>query len=611
MYVNGEALAARLRTIGRQLDAAADDIGAAITADAGYRFRPWGRRVEAHAHLAAAHEDLQRAAAGLRDVDGGFTQALEAVAGLELATTRERIMGLAAAGNRRVRASVLFKQREGIRSWAEVVRQGARLVEDPATSRAAGRDQALELARRIGGVAEPEASVFHRLAALDELPADIRPDLPFPVARSAAAAGTGIGYFLGDFRTSLDSWARRDAMRATVTDRSAAVDLLARTLDGSDSAEALRVVAALDQLPGHLRPDMPRVGEAFPWSELGGHVGPAGRDRALAELRQRLDDIRASVEFERAPDTTLARVQQALVDGSDESILQLRELPGFPAGLVARESPPNGFDRTRIRVWLDAQSLVRRSDVTREGLVDELRSAAESIEAYVAYERSGSVAAGSGAALADRLEGRPPRAQHPRDALVRIAAIDSLPAELRPDLPDLMGPSSWVNAAYRANYPSSYQSRDMLRLRAWLMQQGAAAGSGIDVPSANRSQLRRFLDPSSDADAAAALSAHEQAELLVGVLANAGDFRPRELHGALVAARRHLEHANVADDQVRPLVEQARELIERNIGFTEGRSNPGYHVHPDYAELGRVAQTIRLVRALDDIAPAGREALSW
>ena len=53
-------------------------------------------------------------------------------------------------------------------------------------------------------------------------------------------------------------------------------------------------------------------------------------------------------------------------------------------------------------------------------------------------------------------------------------------------------------------------------------------------------------------------------------------------------------------------------MVHRNLEYTQGIDNPGYVYHPDYAELGRISESIKLRRSFEQLeAPAAPGMLRW
>lgn len=631
MIASNVAQATNLIAVGRHLDSAAARLEEAFTADRSYiRFVPWSMRSKTHEPLLAAFTEIERALAALpTDGDGGFQVARAAVERLHGSAQPDAFTRLGPARDpRSYRRERMHDMHQTATAWANVAREGARLLSDPTTTRETMRSTARAVALDVH--ADATVDNLTRLAALDELPTTLRPDLPVPVASLAVGALDDVrSYGFGETGQLLGTWARRDDyLTRPGFDRLAAVTELERVLATPDPDDALRVVAAIDQLPGHVRPDLPHVQNDWNWTKAQEYRNPGHHEASVDALRSRLDDIRTSAQLGAAPTSTLDDVWRVVGPAGTEvaadDLRVLRDLPGFPPSLVAADVAPTNFDVVRVRVWHDAQRLAARPGVTREDIVAELHHALDALEepsSTFAQSRGG---AGSGADLADRLEGplaRPlqvPAAEpmNAFDALVRIAAIDHLPAALRPDLPDIVGIGSRIDAAAHQSPRAFDHARDLLRLRAWAAQQPrreATVAHEIPVPDeASRSALRRFLDPT-EADAAApALSRAEQADVLVQVLGGAGSYAPRLHHAALAAAEQYLADATTTDQHVGTLIDRALELTRRNLAFTQGFDNPGYAAHPDYAELGRVADSIKLLRAfeaLDTHAPPG--TLTW
>lgn len=606
MVAPNVAAATSLHTVARHLETAATRLDQAVEAEGSYRVRPWFMRSKVHEQVVQAQGELRRAHAATPTGDGGFAIARGAAATLDASLNPRRLGAYPADYRQRdMSGSAAIA-----RGWAAVAREGARLLEDPSTTAATTRDAALDLARGVSR--DPNRDDLIRLAAIDELPASLRPDIPVRVATEAVYASL-------DERTSgalhgtaqmLGSWEQRARLlERPGFDRAAAVDELARALDLADPRDALRVVAALDQLPGHVRPDLPHVGSDWNWTEVTGPRYPKQWTKAVESLRPRLDDLRVSASMGAAPPETLDEVARvvgtATTDVSLGSLRRLRDLPGFPPSLVAASGEPTQFDLVRTRVWLDAQRLAAQPGASRDGMVGELQHALDAFQPM--SHRAGG--AGSGAELADRLEGavgprgdvRPPATG--REALIRIAAIDSLQASLRPHLPELVGIGNRIDAAAHQSLQATDHRRDLLRLQAWASQFPRTAPVGADAvgasDEASRSAVRRFLDPAGGEAGAPHLDRAAQADVVMQVLGAASEFSPRLHHGALVATERYLASAAVADAQVRGLVDRTLEMVRRNLRYTEGMGNPGYTYHPDYAELGRIAGSVRLLRAFE------------
>ncbi len=624
MVASNVAVATSLNAVGRYLDSAAAHLEQARTVDAAYiRFVPWGMRTKTRESLHAAAADFQRALTGLpADGDAGFQTARAAVERLAGASNPESLARLGPARDiRSYRRERIHEMGETATAWASVAREGARLLADPATTpttmHSAARQVALEVSVR------PSGDDLVRLAALDELPLALRPDFPVPVAGAAVHSLDSVGeYGFGEYGSMLGTWARRDALLARPGfDRVAAVDELERALALPDPRDALRVVAAIDQLPGHVRPDLPHVVNDWNWTTVHEYRNPGRHEAAVEALRSRIDDIRASATLGPAPTSTLVEVERVVgangTEVSMDDVRLLRTLPGFPPALVGGGIAPSQFDVVRIRVWHDAQRLAARPGVTRDSIVGDLQHALDAFdETTWGTSRGG---AGSGADLADRLEGPQQRMatgpMDPFDALVRIAAIDHLPAALRPELPEIIGVGSRIDAAAHQAPRAFDHARDLLRLRAWAAQlprrEPASAPQAKAIGDVGRSALRRFLDPT-DADASAPpLDRADQAGVLVQVLSGAGSFAPRLHHGALQAAERYLAGTATRDPHVGALVDRTLELTRRNLEFTQGIGNPGYAYHPDYAELGRVADSIKLLRAFEALDAPKPETLRW
>lgn len=618
MYASNVAVATSLNAVGRHLDSAAAHLDRAVGADRAYiRFVPWGMRSKTHEPLHAAAADFQRALDELpADANGGCTSARAAVEQLRRSSDPESFTNVGPKRDvRSYRRHRMYEMGQAAKAWGSVTREGARLLADPATTPASIRRAARDVALAIG--THPSADDYIRLAALDELPAALHPDLPVPVAGVAVSAlESGSGGYVGDLGQLLGSWSRRDELMSRPGfDRRAAVDELDRVLAGPDPRDALRVVAAIDQLPANVRPDLPHVTNDWNWTTVQEHRNPGRHQDAVDGLRARMDDIRASALLGPAPTSTLDEawrvVGPAGSDVSLDEVRALRDLPGFPPALVGADIAPSNFDVVRIRVWHDAQRLAARPDITRRDVMAELHRALDALDESSSFMGASRGGAGSGADLADRIEGAMPRPaaatapMNPFDALVRIAAIDQLPAALRPDLPELQAIGSRIDAAAHQSPRAFDHARDLLRLRAWAAQFPRTDAPVLyDAPvadEASRSALRRFLDPS-DADAdLPPLSRTEQAGVLVDVLSGAGSYAPRLHHGALQAAERYLAQSTTTDPHVRSLIDRSLELTRRNLQFTQGIDNPGYAAHPDYAELGRVADSIKLLRSFEQL----------
>ncbi|MCB0878422.1 MAG: hypothetical protein KDC46_05515 [Thermoleophilia bacterium] len=628
MHLPSVTAATSLRQVGERLEVAASLLDEAHAIDAGYRFRPWGMRGSVHERLRAATVEFERAGAAFPGSEAGFGDARSAVDALRGSSSPEAI------ANRGPSSNPAAYRREGMRElartargWADVAREGARLLEDPATSPESIRRDAIA---RAGALVMPDSELpwrelprdapdFLRLAAIDELPAGLRPDLPRPLAR-AYATQHGDPYAHAGLLAPLGSWARRELLlEQPGFDRAAAVEALARALDDPDPQAALRQVAAIDQLPGHVRPDLPHVANDWNWTTVQEHRNPGRHEAAVAALRGRIDDLRAAARLEAAPPATVdeaAAVVGTHGNGADMAALRrLRDLPGFPPSLVAAEGKLTAFDVVRTRTWVDAQRLAASDGASRALMVEHLRNAVAVLDEPASRTVGG---AGSGADLANHLEGArglTPTGD-PHDALVRIAAIDSLPSELRPDMPSLVGVGSRLDAAAHQSPRAFDHQADLLRLQAWVERQPRAATITPAEP-VERSALRRFLDPES-LDDAAALPRTEQAAVLADVLGAGGSYTPREVHGALVAARRYLADTDVSDPHVRGLAQDAVDLVDRNVTRTSGGGNDGFGVHPEYAELGRVSSAIRLLDRFEGLraagpkpSAAGEELLSW
>ena len=623
MVAPNVAVATNLNVVARHLDAAASRLGDAVELDSTYRWRPWSMRPKVHDHLDAAASEFRAALGALPTTgDGGFHTAREAVERLSRSAVPDSLGNLGPARDPQYyRREHMHTYAEQARNWASVVREGARLLEDPATTPATARAAALQLAGSLDQHATADDVV--RLAALDELPEGLRPDLPVPVTSSVVhSIGSADTFGIGDVGVLLDSWARRtDMLERPGFDRTAAIDELARALELEDPTETLRVVRAIDQLPGHVRPDLPHVHDDWNWTKAAEYRNPGKHERGVEALRARLSDIRSSATLEAAPSATLDEVERVVGPADSTATLDdltaLRDLPGFPGALVAADQRATAFDVTRVRVWLDSQRLAARQGVTREEIVAELHRSLDALEDPTSGLMKGG--SGSGAALADRLEGprRPATSQlTPHEALVRIAAIDHLPAGLRPDLPAIIGIGSRIDAAAHQSPRAFDHARDLLRLRAWASQQprheSAIAHHQVAETTASRSALRRFLDPSpADADLPP-LTRSDQADVLVQVLTGAGTFSPRLHHGALTAAERFLETTTTRDALVRTVVDRTLEQARRNLQYTQGIDNPGYVYHPDYAELGAIAESIKLLRSFEQLdAPKAAGTLVW
>lgn len=615
------AAATSLLVVGRHLDAAAARLDDAARLDESYRWRSWTRRSRVHAHLDQAAAEFQHALRAMPGADSGFGTA---GATIERLASSAKPGALAALGPARDpaahRRQAMRSSRDLAGSWSSVVREGARLLSDPATTPESVRRAALDVARALGR--QPSSDDAIRLAAIDELPNSLRPHLPVPVATTLVRSVRRVDEFgFHDVSTLLGSWERRTTMLDQPGfDRRAAVDELARALELDDPQETVRIVAALDQLPANVRPDLPHVVGDWNWTSAQGYRNPGRHQAYVDALRARFEDIRTSADLEPAPAATLDEV--ARVIGATESIPDLghvsalRSLPGFPPALVAADELPTTFDVARIRVWLDSQRLAARPDASHDGMVVELQRALDALAEPASHRAGGE---GSGAELADRIEGSVAAGHRltAREALVRIAAIDALPSPLRPDLPELVGVGTFIDAVAHQSTRATDHQRDLLRLRAWTSQFPRDLSTRIEAATgptdqAARSALRRFLDPSdSDVDAPP-LARSEQADVLVQVLAGAGSYSPRLHHGALTAAERYLESAKVRDPLIQGVVDQTLELTRRNLEFTRGIGNPGYGYHPDYAELGRIAEQVKLLRAFEQIdAPPAAGTLRW
>ncbi len=625
MVAPNVALATNLNVVARHLDAAAARLDEAVRIDSSYRFRPWSMRSKVHAELTGASSELRDALALMPSSgDGGFQSARTAIEHLSRSSTPESVASLGPARDiRYYRREHMGGYASRARNWATVVREGAHLLADPAITPGAMRESALVAAR--GMREQPTSATFAHLAALDELPASLRPDLPAPVASTIVQdLGSAERWGMGpEFEHLLGSWeVRTRLLERPGFDRTAAVEELARALDQPDPTDALHVVAALDQLPGHVRPDLPHVQGDWNWTKAQEFRNPGRHESYVAQLRERLPDLRASASMELAPASTIDAAERAV--GAADTVANLgdlralRDLPGFPPALIGANVDPVQFDAVRIRVWIDAQRLAARPGVTREDMIDELQRSLEVLEEPSSMYMAGGT--GSGADLADRLEPRPFSANviEPRAALVRIAAVESLPEHLRPDLPAIIGIGSRVDAAAHQSTRAFDHARDLLRLHAWAAQfprraEEVVTETGV-VTDAERSALRRFLDPS-EADAAApALPRAEQADVLAKVLTGAGTFSPRLHHGALTAAERYLAGSTIVDSQARQLVDRTLDMVRRNALYAEGVDNPGFATHPDYAELGRIADSIKLLRAFEALdAPRAPAAgtLTW
>jgi hypothetical protein len=73
----------------------------------------------------------------------------------------------------------------------------------------------------------------------------------------------------------------------------------------------------------------------------------------------------------------------------------------------------------------------------------------------------------------------------------------------------------------------------------------------------------------------------------------------------LKAARAYLAAVDPATDAVRSIRDETGVLVERNIERIEGLRRDTYARHPDYAEIGRIASSLRAIGRLGQIPAAG------
>jgi hypothetical protein len=83
-----------------------------------------------------------------------------------------------------------------------------------------------------------------------------------------------------------------------------------------------------------------------------------------------------------------------------------------------------------------------------------------------------------------------------------------------------------------------------------------------------------------------------------------GRLSTRDMGDRLELVRLGLQRTQPGDDVQRAMRDDLLELVERNIARTKRERTDTFSNHPDYAEVGRIAENGKLLRALNQAIPA-------
>jgi hypothetical protein len=397
---------------------------------------------------------------------------------------------------------------------------------------------------------------------------------------------------------------------------------LAPMIEGS--RPAMREVALIAGLPDDLRPRQLQTRfNASTWDAIEGSPRP---DQSLAvadaqaEARAALDRFRIGRMSQEQLDEHVRR----LLDRDPDSLTRadVRELalvvttPG--ASHEALALPSLREQRRLGQLLLHERSL---TDGIPNRMADD--TFLREIEA-AALVRSGAIRsrAQATAQLAELLA----RTDTPTGADARrISLLLRLPDSHRPPLPTT--PEAWLLKNVGLWFGRHLRDREPAAIAA----ARAHFRDAMD-PAAGLAELRRSMigqtdfelhrlsallaDP--DAVRAAGITSEMLDRFMMRHLGRAGssEVRGRQLEQLLDHARESLT-ARTVQAELEPVRAEALELAERNLDRMRGLRTDTFGQHPDYAEVGRLAATLRLLDSLGSPAPrpapadAAAQVLRW
>jgi hypothetical protein len=491
-----------------------------------------------------------------------------------------------------------------LRTW----RERERIVEDPNVTRAT-------LTAELDGIldkSDGEVTIadMRRLALLDDLPKELRPQLP----PKATASSRG-DLYRNSWLPSGDSDARaefanlrihREGARlvedSSVTHDSTTAEALA-IIDKTDeqiTADDVKRLALFEQLPEGRRPLLPRPARhSMGDLHRNGWLPASDRDarREFEQLRSWRQATRIDADPAITRETLRGQLETILAKPDDQvTIDDLRLIV-----LMERAGPAK-------RIELPA----RASSYTRQSLLDngwlpgsdsEARVEFASLRGWVQLVHDPSVTKSSLTDEVARIVLKPD-AEVTQADLERLATLDDLPSNLKPELPRRATSYSRRELANFRSLPGrdSDATREFASLRQWAMLE---TDTGRAV-ARERVQAGEQLDPitlaalargGENALASIGLSSED---LLRSTVASLRAASPEDLSSLDQCMRlaKELLDSTPKTPATRAIIEDASTLFDRNIQRIAGRSSGGYSNYPDFAELGRAIEQAELVASL-------------
>jgi hypothetical protein len=503
-----------------------------------------------------------------------------------------------------------------LRNWYE--RES--IVRDPSATRASLTTELDAMLRKSDEQITHED--LRRLAALDELPAEKRPELPSAAtqySRRRIADSSWLPSSDSDSKAefaSLRDWSiiRQAAEDPAVTRATLTADLDAILAKSDDQVtlDDLRTIARLDMAPEAKRPYLPNAATTYTRRKIAdaGWLPSSDSDSKAEFANLRL--WREGQRLMEDPAVTRESIMQDLrtmleKPNEDVTIDDLRRLAAIDAAPGEKRPPLPGaatqYSRSKLYTanWLPASDSDAKAEFTslrkwlvRQDLLDDPANTREALTDQVA-----------------RIAMKSDEQITPAD-LERIALIDELPIDRRPALPNAatqysrrrIADSNWLPTS------DSDSKAEFASLRRWAWTQSdegraeaarrLAAGETLEGP-----MIAGLAAAGEEKLAAAGISMADLLEATVPAMREPADVTALADIRANLMTAKSLTSSLSAPQELQAVQARAVELLDHSIGRIDGTVGGGYSTYPDYAKIGEAASNIELLVAAKRAPAAG------